>query len=322
MHWDVDADKQAEMLANRVAKNLRRLKPRFARDNINAFRLYDRDIPEIRVAIDWYAGQLVVAEYQRAQHEAIPGWVQRMADAVARKLGVTAEHVHIKLRRTRPQQGPRYRRLQRSEQRHIVQEGALRFWVSLRDYLDTGLFLDQRITRRQIRSACADKRILNLYAYTGAFTCAAALGGASQTVSVDRSGTYLRWARDNLELNGLDHASHQLVCEDTGAYLERAAAQRERFDMILLDPPTYSTAGQDSALDIQRDHRALIERCLGLLSAHGTLLFSTNHQRFEPELADLPEYDARECTAETVPEDFRNRQIHRSFRIERQRVAP
>ena len=313
MRWDVDVDRQAEMLSNRVAKNLRHLRPRFERRNIGAFRLYDRDIPEIRLAIDWYEGALVVAEYQRTQHAAIADWPALMASAVSARLGIAADAVHIKARRTRPQQGPRYRRLQRTERRRVVREGALRFWVNLHDYLDTGLFLDHRLTRARIGAASAGKRVLNLYAYTGSFTCAAALGGASQTVSIDRSSTYLRWAQDNLELNGLLADHHQLRKEDTLSYLRRARSRRERFDLIVLDPPSYSTPGQDQALDIQRDHPALVEHCLQLLDPQGALWFSTNHQRFEPDFAGLGAQQSRETTAETVPEDFRNRKAHRSF---------
>ena len=311
----MDVEHQATMLQNRVAKTFRKLKGQFAQAHVGAFRLYDRDIPEIRLAIDWYEGHLVVGEYSRRQHEAIPGWAQHMAQAVAERLQVPPEQVHLKVRRTRPEAGPRYQRLERRDTRIQVREGPLRFWVNLTDYLDTGLFLDHRRTRQLVQKECRDRDVLNLYGYTGSFTCAAALGQARHTVTVDRSRRYLDWARDNLQLNGFDGQQHQLVSADSQTFLARAARDGQRFDLVILDPPSYSTAGQDQALDIQRDHGELVAASLALLRPHGVLWFSTNHQRFEPLLNGLPIQEATEMTAQTVPIDFRNRSAHRSFRL-------
>lgn len=315
MEWNVDVEVQARMLQNRLAKTFRKLAKPFERAQIGAFRLYDRDIPEIRLAIDWYEGHLVVAEYERRQHEAIPQWAARMAQAAAQRLEVPPERVHLKQRRTRPQQGPRYGRLARSAERLIVREGELRFWVNLTDYLDSGLFLDQRLTRARVGQESQGRHVLNLYGYTGSFTCAAALGGAASSVTIDRSRTYTEWAQDNLALNGLAQDVHRFVVCDSRAFLERAQRGGQLFDLIVCDPPSFSTAGQDVALDIQRDHPQLVEACLAVLKPGGVLWFCTNHQRFTPALDALGAQQVEEMTVHTVPQDFRNRTVHRSFRI-------
>jgi len=293
------------MLANRVRKNFRRLHPRFEARRIGAFRLYDRDIPEIRAAVDWYEGHLVVAEYARQQTEGIP-WLEAMAGAVADVLNVSKERVHLKKRRA----GEAYARLARRNQRIPVREGDLRFLVNLDDYIDTGLFADHRETRERVRAEARGQRFLNLFAYTGSFTCAAALGGAVETTSVDASQTYLDWARDNLAENGLLPSEkphpHTLVRADVGSFLRDAGSRR--FTLCVLDPPSWSD--RETSFDVQRDHRELIERTLAVMEPSGVLWFSTNHQRFVPRLEGL-----RFTEEQTVPEDYRNRTAHRAFRI-------
>ncbi len=287
------------MLANRVRKNFRKLHPRFEQRKIGAFRVYDRDIPEIRAAIDWYEGHLVVAEYAREQTAKLP-WLETMARAAAEALEVPWERVHLKTRRT----GEKYARLGRRGERIEVREGDLRFLVNLDDYIDTGLFADHRETRARVRKEAEGARFLNLFAYTGSFTCAAAKGGARESTSVDASQTYLDWAADNLRLNRL---SGELVRSDVEAFLERAGARR--WSLCVLDPPSYSDHG-GKVFEVQRDHRALIERTLAVIEPGGVLWFSTNHQRFEPRLEGL-----RAQEVDTVPEDYRNRAVHRAFRI-------
>jgi 23S rRNA G2069 N7-methylase RlmK/C1962 C5-methylase RlmI len=304
----VDVRQQAEMLANRARKNFRRLHRAFEREGIGAFRVYDWDVPEIRATVDWYEGHLVVAEYERSQTRDTPGWLEAMGSAAAGALGVPPDQVHLKRRRTRPAQGPRYERLARTGRRIDVRERGLRFWVNLDDFIDTGLFPDHRETRARIRSEAAGADFLNLFGYTGSFTCAAAAGGARTTVTVDTSEGYLSWARDNLEANGAGGDRHQLVREDAGDYLARAG---RRFSLCVLDPPSFSTRAGAAAFDVQRDHRGLVESALAALRPGGVLYFSTNHQRFEPRLEGL---GAEEITRETAPPDYR-RTPHRSFRM-------
>jgi 23S rRNA G2069 N7-methylase RlmK/C1962 C5-methylase RlmI len=306
-------DRQAEMLANRVRKNFRRLHPIFERREIGAFRVYDWDIPEIRAAVDWYEGHLVVSGYERRQTDEQPGWLEALAHAAAGALGVAEGRIHLKRRRTRPAQGERYRRLAYDSMRVEVREAGLRFIANLSDYVDTGLFPDHRETRARIRAESAGAAFLNLFGYTGSFTCAAVRGGARESVTVDASSTYLRWARNNLELNGLASPRHELVRADVRAFL---AETKRRFTLCVLDPPSFSTRAASSPLDVQRDHPALVRAALAVLEPSGVLYFSTNHQRFEPRLDALPTREVREISAETAPIDYR-RPPHRCFRLMR-----
>jgi 23S rRNA (cytosine1962-C5)-methyltransferase len=287
------------MLANRVRKTFRKLHARFEQQQVGAFRLYDRDIPEVRAVVDWYEGHLVIAEYERQQTQGIP-WLTTMAEAVAHVLAVPADHVHLKRRRT----GEKYARLAKRDERIVVRERDLRFLVNLDDYIDTGLFADHRDTRARIRGEAQGATFLNLFAYTGSFTCAAARGGAQHTTTVDASQTYLDWAAENLRLNG---ASGELLRSGVDEFLRGAGGRR--WSLCVLDPPSFSDFG-GRVFDVQRDHRALIERTLAVLAPGAVLWFSTNHQRFEPDLAGL-----RHTAEDTVPDDYRNRAAHRAFRI-------
>jgi 23S rRNA (cytosine1962-C5)-methyltransferase len=295
----VKLERQAQMLADRARKSFRKLHPRFQQREIGAFRLYDRDIPEIRAVVDWYEGHLVIAEYERTQTQGLP-WLTTMAEAVAGALSVPMERVHLKRRRA----GEKYARFSRKNERIVVRENDLRFLVNLDDYIDTGLFADHRETRARVRAEARGAKFLNLFAYTGSFSCAAAAGGAEQTTSVDASQTYLDWAAANLELNG---ASGELVRSGVDEFL-RSAGER-RWTLCVLDPPSFSDSG-GRVFDVQRHHRDLIERTLAVLEPGGVLWFATNHQRFSPDLKGL-----RHTEEDTVPEDYRNRAVHRAFRI-------
>lgn len=309
------AEGHADMLANRVVKAHRKLAPRFERENVGAFRLYDRDIPEIRAVVDWYEGHLVVAEYERRQTEAAGDWLGIIARRAAEALGVPESKLHLKQRRTRGKEGGRYRRLSQRGRIVEVREGELRFLTNLDDFVDTGLFPDHRITRRLVMEESEGRSVLNLFAYTGAFTCAAAKGGAAGTMSVDQSGIYLDWLRDNLECNGLSDERHRTSRADAVAFLKDALRDGMRWDLVILDPPSFSTLGGAAGLDVQRDHRKLVMACLAALHPGGVLWFSTNHQRFEPNLAGLPVASLRDMTERTIPVDYRNRTVHRCWRI-------
>lgn len=309
------AREQAEMLGNRVLKTHRKLAPRMERDGIGAFRLYDRDIPEIRAIVDWYEGHLVVAEHERRQTQTAGDWLGIMAQACSEALGVPAENVHVRRRRTRPAEGDRYERLARTDHRLVVREGDLRFLVNLDDYLDTGLFLDHRITRRLVAADAAGRSLLNLFAYTGAFTVAAAKAGARQTTSVDQSGTYLEWLRANLELNGVAPKAHATARADVIPYVRDVLREGLRWDVVVLDPPSFSSVGGSRGIDVQRDHKKLALASLALLKPGGVLWLSVNHQRFTPDVADLPAREIVEMTDRTIPPDFRNKLVHRCWRI-------
>jgi len=304
----------ADMLSNRVHARFRYLSKRFKRMNIDCFRLYDWDIPEVRAVVDWYAGHIVIAEYERKQTS--PEWLPQMARAVSNSLGVPPEKVHMKLRRTRKPGQQRYSRIDSRGERIEVRERDLRFLINLTDFLDTGLHSDHRDTRMMIRELAEGKDFLNLFAYTGAFTCAVAAGGATSTVTVDKSDTYLKWARDNMEINGLKGRQHVFVQSDVGRFLELARAEGRRYTLAFIDPPSFFTYGRKNIdFDINRDHQQLIESVMPVMTPGSVLFFSTNHQRFEPRMDRLPAKDIKEITPSSIPEDYRNRKIHRCWKL-------
>jgi 23S rRNA G2069 N7-methylase RlmK/C1962 C5-methylase RlmI len=198
-----------------------------------------------------------------------------------------------------------------------VQEAGLKFMVNLSDYVDTGLFLDHRPTRQMVREAAADKHFLNLFGYTGSFTVYAAAGGAATTTTVDKSATYIDWARENLELNGLARPQHQLVQRDIQAFLE-SLSPRDQWDLAVVDPPTFSnTKGIDDPWDVQRDHADLLRRLAAHITPGGVVFFSTNFRRFKLNEAALGDYVIRDITRQTIPEDFRNQRIHACWKLVR-----
>jgi 23S rRNA G2069 N7-methylase RlmK/C1962 C5-methylase RlmI len=312
--------RQAEMLANRARKQYRHLRKRFARQNIDVFRIYDWDIPEIRAVVDWYGGHLVVGEYTRKQ--STPEWLPMMGRALALALEVPAIRVHLKERRIGTQRtdaGKRYERLDRTEEKIILSERDLKFYVNLTDFVDTGLFADHRDTRQMVREMAGGQDFLNLFCYTGTFTCYAAAGGARSTLSVDRSRNAVRWARSNLALNRVPEQGNTLVQAPVFDFLEQAAADsQQRFDLAVVDPPSFATS-RDGAhnMDIVRDHPRLLAMTLAVIRKGGVLFFSTNHQEFVPCMDGLPAADIREITGATIPEDYRHRKkpIHRCWRM-------
>jgi 23S rRNA (guanine2445-N2)-methyltransferase / 23S rRNA (guanine2069-N7)-methyltransferase len=315
----------SKMFGNRVAKNLRQLEKWATKEQVSCYRIYDADMPEYSFAIDRYAeadGErvwLYVQEYA-APKTIEPEAVQRRRnEALAALPGVTGippGRIHLRQRR-RTARGEQYEKHGDAAEFQLVEEGGLRFWVNFTDYLDTGLFLDHRITRQRLRAEAARARFLNLFAYTGSATVYAAAGRARSTTTVDMSATYLDWAQRNLAVNGFSGPDHELIREDCVAWLKSAVAGRRQFDLIFLDPPTFSNSKRMAdILDVQRDHHALIDRCMALLAAGGKLVFSNNAQKFklDPELERL--YHVADVSRATLPRDFeRNPRIHQCFEI-------
>ncbi|HWV37968.1 MAG TPA: class I SAM-dependent methyltransferase [Vulgatibacter sp.] len=302
---------------NRLRKVAPRRLRQAARDGLSALRLYDADVPEYAFTVDWYAGHAVVTELVRrgfvkaAVREARRQEVER---GVMEVLGIPEDRVHWKVRSPKRWGEEQYEKLGERGERIVVEEQGLRFLVNLDDYLDTGLFLDHRLTRARVRDEARGKRFLNLFCYTGSFTVYATAGGARETVSVDLSNTYLGWARDNLALNGLDGPQHHLVRSDVTRWLRQVRG--ERFDLVVLDPPPFSASKKmASTFDVQRDHVALLEDTAALVAPGGAIYFSTNFQGFELAPDPLPGWNFEELTPATIPPDFRNRKIHRCWRI-------
>ena len=313
---DVRFERQGRMLANRVTKRFKHLRKRFARQNIEVFRLYDWDIPEIRAVVDWYDGHLVIGEYTRQQ--SLPNWLPAMGAAVAAALGVPSTKVHLKSRRAGRQGGRRYDRIAHTDQKIIVSERDLRFFVNPYDFVDTGLFADHRNTRQMVRKSSPERRFLNLYCYTASFSCYAAKGGARSTLSVDRASTAIRWARQNMELNAIPRDTNQLVQMPTFDFLAKARKGGYTYDLAVVDPPSYSTARLDGEqFDIVRDHPRLLEAVIAVMRPGGTVFFSTNHQNFKPQMTSLKVTRLEEITDRTIPEDYARKRtpIHRCWQI-------
>ena len=315
----------ARMFGNRLAKNLKRLKGWVDKEGVGAYRLYDADMPEYAFAIDLYRTLEPDLSWLYVQEYAAPAEIE--LDAVRRRrgeamstltevTGVPAERIRVRLRR-RIKRGEQYAKVDDQENFHVTQEAGLRFRVNFDDYLDTGLFLDHRITRQRLRAASAGKRFLNLFAYTGTATVYAASGGAVATTTVDLSRTYLEWAQRNLSLNRLSGAQHEFVQADCREWLEDSARGQPRYDLIFLDPPTFSNSKRmEGVLDIERDHAALIDASVRLLAPGGLIVFSTNAQRFRLDAHLEQRVAVKDVSAATIPKDFeRNPRIHRCFEL-------
>ena len=308
----------SDAFRNRLARNARHWSRWARRQGIECYRIYDRDVPQFPLAIDQYGAHVHLQEFDTgwqqtdAEHDA---WVAAVMTIVGETLGLPADRIHFK-RRERQRGTAQYQKLRDAGDEFAVAEGGLRFIVNLDSYLDTGLFLDHRKTRGMVRDMAAGRRFLNLFAYTGSFTVYAAAGGAERSQSVDLSNTYLDWAGRNLRLNGFDLARHELVRADAFAYLDGAARAGKQFDLIVLDPPSFSNSKRmRDVLDVQRDHPRLIAGCMRLLSPQGTLLFSTNRRQFELDPAVSGAWACEDIHQWSVPEDFRSRTMHRCWRL-------
>ena len=312
----------AQMVANRLRKNRRKLKSWLATAGTDCYRVYDADIPEYAVAIDCYGDRIHIAEYAPpatvdAQQARVR--LREVKNAVRQVFEVVPSNIVLKTReRQRGQQ--QYQRQGDTGQMQTVFEAPAKFWVNLEDYLDTGLFLDHRRVRRLLGELAAGKRFLNLFCYTASATVHAALGGATQSLSVDMSSTYLEWAERNFTLNEINLRQHRVLRADCVQWMKEQAERRERWDLIFLDPPSFSNSKRMHAtLDIQRDHVALIEDAMRLLSDLGTLVFSTNRRGFRLDHAALSRYQVEDLTAASFDPDFeRGRTQHRVFRLRQQ----
>ncbi|AKS40710.1 bifunctional 23S rRNA (guanine(2069)-N(7))-methyltransferase RlmK/23S rRNA (guanine(2445)-N(2))-methyltransferase RlmL [Wenzhouxiangella marina] len=318
------ASEQARDLVNRLAKNRRQLGRWLRREGVSCYRIYDADLPEYALAIDVYGTAegdwLHVQEYQ-APRSVDPRRAQARLRAalqvIPEALEVPAERMVFKVRQ-RQRGESQYRRQASLGQTLTVSEGRCRFKVNLVDYLDTGLFLDHRPVRLWLGEHARGKRLLNLFCYTGAATVHAAVGGARATTSVDLSNTYLDWLADNLALNQVATSEHRLIQADCLAWLE---ACREHYDLIFLDPPSFSNSKRmDTTLDVQRDHGEMIRNAMRCLAPEGLLIFSTNLRRFrlDPDLSD--EFSIEDRSRWSIPEDFkRNPRIHQCHFIRQRR---
>lgn len=310
----------AQMFANRLAKNLKHYGHWAKRQDIDCYRLYDADMPEYNVAVDLYQGeqtQVHVQEYAAPNSVDLQKSKQRLKEimaAIPQVLQVFPTQIHYKIRQ-RQKDHSQYEKLATEGAFYAVKEGHCRFWVNFSDYVDTGLFLDQRLTRAMIGAQAQGKDFLNLFSYTGSASVYAALGGANSTTSVDMSHTYSDWAQRNFSLNKLAGSHHRFIQADVLRWLEQPEVRR--YDLIFLDPPTFSRSKRmDQHFDVQRDHGPLILRAMQYLKPGGVLIFSSNFSKFKLDYAVLSQLQIEDISAQTVPKDFEHHpKIHVCFSL-------
>jgi 23S rRNA (cytosine1962-C5)-methyltransferase len=321
---------QGRFFSNRVAKRDKHLGKFARRTGSDCYRVYDRDIPEIPLALDRYGAaavlQLFERPYDKPESEEA-AWLELMADASAAALGMDRKHIHIKTRKRLgidEQYGvvDAERHDQHGTTETVVRELGLSFMVNLVDYIDTGLFMDHRPARALVRSISAGKRVLNLFCYTGSFSVYALAGDASLVVGVDLSKTYLAWADRNIALNGFDLARYRGVRSDVSTFLAESAAAGARYDIIVLDPPTFSNSKKMVGfLDISRHWTDLVRSCLSVLDPLGVILFSSNARSLRVDPGLVPDAAVLEISDLTIPEDFRGHP-HRSWLITHGAISP
>ena len=305
-----------QMVANRLRKNLKRLTPWLRREDVTCYRVYDADIPEYAAAIDVYEGRLHIAEYAAPKEIPEQKAAERFAQLVegAREVFEVGAAGEIAVKQRLRQKGrDQYQRLETTRERIVVREGRVKALVNLHDYLDTGLFLDHRPLRAWLGRDASGGHFLNLFSYTGVATLHAALGGATTSTSIDSSATYLEWFKANLALNGLSDRQHRGVRADVRDWLSE---ETRTYDLIMVDPPSFSNSKGQADFDVQRDHFSLLELAMARLSDGGVLYFSTNHRKFVLDLAVQQTWQVQDVTQGSIPEDFsRNHRIHACWRL-------
>jgi 23S rRNA (cytosine1962-C5)-methyltransferase len=306
------------MFRNRLQKVYRHISRQAKRLNVSCYRVYDHDLPEFPLCIENYEGKLYVAEYKR-QHgmmdEEHNEWLQQTLTVISDVFQVTRDRVFVKLRQRKQGRSGQYQKTGKKKHEFVIHENGLKFIVNLSDYLDSGLFLDHRITRQMIKEEAKDKKVLNLFCYTGSFSVYATAGGAQEVVSVDLSNTYLSWAKRNMELNAFtDQSKYKYIHADVKQYLK--TIPKNYFDIVIMDPPTFSNSKRmEEFLDVQRDHVELINDCLSAMQKNGVLYFSTNNKNFNLQSEKIKCTSMKDITKITTPFDFEGRLFRKCYRI-------
>jgi len=307
---------EAEDFSNRLRKNLKPLLKRAKKEGVYCFRVYDADMPEYNMAIDLYGYWVHVQEYAPPKTIEPEKAAKRLKDAVSviqEVLDIKRNRIFVKVRQQQKGKN-QYQKKANRGRLYEVREANCRFLINMTDYLDTGLFLDHRITRKKIQDLASKKRFLNLYGYTGSATVHAAMGGAHYMTTVDLSPVYLSWAKNNMALNGFGSENHKTIRADCMKWLSET---KYKFDLIFADPPTFSNSKSTGIIfDVQKDHAELIHRAMKRLEKDGLLIFSTNFRRFQLDIEKLVKFKVKDVTAETIPFDFENNPCaHRCWEI-------
>jgi 23S rRNA (cytosine1962-C5)-methyltransferase len=298
------------MFRNRLEKVYRHLGKQAKRLGVSCYRLYDHDLPEFPFCIEIYEQNIYVAEYKRRHgmnEDEHDEWMNQSIIVICEILKVSEENIFLKLRQRKPGRLGQYQKTAGKQSEFVVKENDLKFIVNLSDYLDTGLFLDHRVTREKVKTEVKEKKVLNLFSYTGSFSVYAASGEANEVVTVDLSKTYLEWAKRNMQLNSFaDTNKYKFIQADVLQYLKTIS--QNSFDLIILDPPTFSNSKRmEDILDIQRDHGKLINDCIRILKPGGKIYFSTNYKKFVLDIATIRTSLIKDITKQTTPFDFEGR---------------
>src|SRR3984957_12243841 len=311
-------EEKLQMFRNRLTKMYRHVSKLARRQGVTCYRIYDHDLPEFPFCIERYEDKLYLAEYQRRHgmsEEEHVAWLESCVPTVSEILETPDEQIYFRERRRKAGRLDQYEKLASEQEYFEVKEAGRSFRVNLTDYLDTGLFLDHRITRGMVRQEAAGKRVLNLFCYTGSFSVYAAAGGAVQVDSVDLSKTYLNWAEANMALNGpVDAATRRFIHADVKQWLDEVPPGG--YDLVIMDPPTFSNSKRmKDFLDIQRDHAELINKTLKAMSRGGVLYFSTNFRKFQLETEKIMAASVKDITNATTPFDFQGKLFRYCYRI-------
>lgn len=300
------------MIKNRLEKNYKKLKTWADRAGIEAFRLYDRDIPEYPYIVDIYKDHFLI--YDKSDlRDKDKNHLPHVIEALEGLFNADESKIIIK-KRERQEGLNQYEKIATKEETFVVKESQGLFKINLHDYLDTGLFLDHRPIRQKIFKTVKDKNVLNLFCYTGSVSVFAALGGG-RTTSVDMSQTYLRWAQENFELNKIDLNQHKFINANVLEWLHENRNSQD-FDVIFLDPPTFSNSKKmQDAFEVEKDQDFLVDSCMSMLRPDGVLYFSNNKRKFKLNDTLSAKYKIRDISEESIPQDFHDKKIHVCFEI-------
>jgi 23S rRNA (cytosine1962-C5)-methyltransferase len=313
------SDDKIVMFRNRLTKVWKHYTKIARKQGIACFRFYDHDIPEFPFAIEWLNGVIHASEYKRRhgmEDEEHAQWQETCKAEIALITEIAPGDVYMKERQRKAGRQGQYEKQATEKTEKIVPEGGLNFIVNLTDYLDTGLFLDHRITRDMVRSEAAGKHVLNLFCYTGSFSVYAAHGGAATVTSVDLSKTYINWAKRNMQYNKLYKEEHEFVQGDVLEWLNYMPT--DHYDLIVCDPPTFSNSKRmEENFDVQRDHVALLKKLLKGCSETGKIYFSNNYRNFVMDRDSIPAVRVEDITARTTPFDFQGKLHRKCYIIEK-----
>jgi|LULL01.1.fsa_nt_gb 23S rRNA (cytosine1962-C5)-methyltransferase/23S rRNA (guanine2445-N2)-methyltransferase / 23S rRNA (guanine2069-N7)-methyltransferase len=311
--------KTSSPIVNRLKKNLKARKSIINKNKLTAYRLYEKDIPEYPYIIDIYNEFALIYEkgkkinYQNEHESQIR--MQHQEDIIlALQEVMHIEKKNIIFKERKRQKGKeQYKKLQKKSDNIVISENSIKYYINLYDYLDTGLFLDHRPLRQIIKEKAKNKNILNLFAYTGSLSVAAAIGGAKSVTTIDMSKTYLDWAQDNFQLNSLSSSNYHFIQADILNYINQLS---HKFDIIILDPPSFSNSKRmEKSFNVQDDHPILIQKLMNHLGPNGILYFSNNFRKFKLDPKIIEDYQVQDMSLATIPKDFRDLKIHYCYKI-------